>query len=335
MCTVWPPVSVGSCGCNGAAGYVWNPPFVTGIIGCKLCSASTFAPFKGRDVEFFSSLFKLTNEHGMEEHYTSIVINTLIRAFKDPEGRADSSPIFKCLMAVFTTIENASGQHLERVIPFILQAVWETDEELRLLLFEHMWKLAEIIGSSLAPFSSEILDVCIAFWGSSMKLTKQILMLLARLYHMLEPKEVKDHMKKVIPKVAALLSESQRSGDYYLVIPAFTVLDACQHQISPFLPLLLPVMSQFIQDPGPPGGPVPVNVKKECLHTLTKVLKAAQLSKHEHHLYAGQTVLSLVRLFEREPELKDDAARAVTSIAHVLRPGIAGCFDRRVQQVLL
>lgn len=286
-------------------------------------------------MEYFGNLFKLTNEHGMEEQYTSIVINTLIRAFKDPEGRADSSPIFKCLMAVFTTVENASGQHLESVIPFILQAVWETDEELRLLLFEHMWKLTEILGPTLAPFSSEILDVCIALWGSSMKLTKQILILLARLYHMLEPDEVKDHMTKVIPKVAALLSESQRGGDYFLVAPAFNVLDACQQQIGPFLPLLLPVMSQFIQDPGPPGGPVPLNVKKECLYNLTRILSAAQLSKHEHHLYAGQTVLSLVRLLEREPELKDDATKAVTSIAHVLRPGIAECFDHLLQQVLL
>ncbi|GMH32551.1 hypothetical protein BSKO_00385 [Bryopsis sp. KO-2023] len=287
---------------------------------------------EGRESELFSSLFEAARGD-MEDHYTSIVINALMRAFKDPGGRADCSSIVKCLMSVFTTHKHTSAQHLDMVVPFILTIIMDADEDLRLILFDDLCKFAEIIGPNLMPFSEDILKLCMRFWGESKQLTKHILILLAELYRVLNHDKFAMHMQQLVPKVAALFSESQRTGEYQLVGPAFTVLQSCKGELH-HLPLLLPIMSQFIRTPAPPGGEVPTDVKKGYLQTLIRLLPAVEMDQNECYLFAGQTLLSLIDLLRNEAILREPTVDAMSCVMGVLGPEGMSSFTGVIEEAV-
>lgn len=182
-------------------------------------------------------------------------------------------------------------------------------------------------------FSQSILDICLTLLGTSSEVTAEVLKLQVQMYLILKANIPKSHISNVVPILVSLLAQSQRGGDYQLVGHILKILKVCKLHLHSYLPLLLPVMSQFIQVPGPPGGDVPSNLKKDLLITLGSLTAGANLVELGGHLFAGQTLLSLIKLFQREPHLWDTGSCALENVLEALGPHSSSIFAKSIEKV--
>ena len=180
---------------------------------------------------------------------------------------------------------------------------------LREFMLAQLTALVAIIRGHVRRYLDDILGIIRTFWGPNL-LLRQMLRLCEELATALHD-EFRAHLPDLLPRMIAVLSDSERSGNFSAVPSVLHALEAFGCAVDEHLHLMLPALVRLFR---PGVAPVPQHIRATVMRSLATLLPRMQLAGH-----ASAVVHPLTRVLDGPvKELRRDAMLALTSLAYAL-----------------
>lgn len=104
---------------------------------------------------------------GDEEFYPTVVIQALMRIFRDPMLAVHHGMVIQAIMFIFKSLRLGCVPYLPRVVPYMIQTIRTcSSATLREALLKQLSVLSMVAREHLRPYIADIFDVVEYFWSS-------------------------------------------------------------------------------------------------------------------------------------------------------------------------
>lgn len=161
-----------------------------------------------------------------------------------------------------------------QVLPVLFGVLRNCDAVLCEYMLEQLTQLTRVVRQHIRRFLPEILQLVHDFWGSSLRITHYCLQLLAELSLALRD-DLRPHVPELLPRFVGLFVEAERTGQFDMVRPTLSALEALGAALDGHLHLLLPALMRLVS---PQVSGTPLDIRRAVLRSMKRLLPRMQLA---------------------------------------------------------